>query len=90
MQASLVGNSSLQYVQEEDGQEYQNQEEVFSPIPAQNKMPSGVSPFSQGRPDTHLAYPQDTILELPEKEQNGDNTNGYSDEEMRQHALVVQ
>lgn len=53
-------------------------------------MPEGVSPFSHARPDTNIAYPQDTILELPEKEQNGDQTNDYSEGEMIQHALAAQ
>ena len=75
-----------------------NQERMFSPIPQQNKAPGlynynmkdSISPSRQfNRPATNLVHPSDTIQELPEKEQNMDNTNDYSEDEIRENAIII-
>lgn len=90
MQASLAGSSHLQFVGPARGDSDQSKDHrVFSPVPSQNLGPGGVSPFQYARPDTNIVYPQDTILELPDREQNPDNTNDYSEYEMKQNALIL-
>ena len=99
MQASLAGSSHLQFMNDSGNAGYgetSNQERMFSPIPQQNRAPGSfaskevISPSRQfNRPATNLVHPSDTIQELPEKEQNMDNTDDFSEDEMHRNANII-